>query len=195
MQDVRRSVFGTVMTAHPCPRCEGTGEEITSPCERCDGNGRLLAEASVPVDIPAGVSDNMDLRIAGAGHAGKGGGPRGDLYLTLAVQEHPVFAREGTYLHTVLEVPMVQAALGAAIEVPTLDGTERVDVDPGTQSGTTLRLKGHGVPNLGRRGRGDLFLHVQVLTPDGSSKAERRLLQELAQARGEPAGRRVSVPA
>jgi molecular chaperone DnaJ len=195
VQDVRRSVFGTVMTAHPCVRCGGTGEEITSPCERCDGNGRLLAQTTVPVDIPAGVSDGMDLRIAGAGHSGKGGGPRGDLYLTLAVAEHDVFAREGTDLHTVLEVPMVQAALGAQIEVPTLEGTERVDVEPGTQSGETVRLKGHGVPNLGRRGRGDLFLHVQVVTPDGSSRAERRILQELADARGEPAGKRVSVPA
>jgi molecular chaperone DnaJ len=195
VQDVRRSVFGTMMTAHPCARCQGTGEEIPSPCERCDGNGRLLAQATVPVDIPAGVSDHMDLRIAGAGHAGKGGGPRGDLYLTLAVAEHPVFAREGTDLHTVLEVPMVQAALGAEIEVPTLEGTERVDVDPGTQSGSTLRLKGHGVPNLGRRGRGDLYLHVQVLTPDASSKTERRILQELAETRGEPAGKRVTVPA
>jgi molecular chaperone DnaJ len=195
IQDVRRSVFGTVMTAHACPRCQGTGEEISSPCERCDGNGRLLAQTTVPVDIPAGVSDGMDLRITGAGHAGRGGGPRGDVYLTLVVREHPLFEREGIDLHTVLEVPMVQAALGAEVEVPTLEGTERVDVDPGTQSGATLRLKGQGVPNLGRRGRGDLFLHVQVITPEPSSKAERRLLQEFAQERGEPAGKRVSVPA
>jgi len=195
VQDVRRSVFGTVMTAHPCPRCEGTGEEVTSPCERCEGRGRVAAETTVAVDIPAGVSDGMDLRIAGAGHAGRGGGPRGDLYLTLSVREHAVFERSGTDLHTVLEVPMVQAALGAEVEVETLEGVERVDVDAGTQSGATIRLKGQGIPNLGRRGRGDLFLHVQVMTPEPSSKQERRLLEDLARVRGEPAGKRASVPA
>jgi len=195
LQDVRRSIFGTVMTAHPCTTCEGTGEEITTPCERCDGRGRVAAEAMVPVDVPAGVSDGLDLRIAGVGHAGRSGGPAGDLYLTISVEEDPVFERRGTDVFADLSIPMTQAALGAEIEVETLDGPERIDVEPGTASGTTLRLRGKGVPNLGRRGRGDLFLTFRVVTPTPGSKEERRLLEQLAEARGEPAGKRASVKA
>jgi molecular chaperone DnaJ len=189
---VRRSIFGTVMTAHPCSACEGTGEEITSPCSRCGGRGRVPSEATVPVDIPAGVSEGLDLRIANAGHAGRAGGPPGDLYLTISVDEDPVFERRGTDVFAVLEVPMTQAALGAEVEVETLDGTERVDVEPGTASGTSVRLRGKGVPNIGRRGRGDLFLTIHVTTPTPGSKEERRLLEQLAQLRGEPAGKRAS---
>jgi molecular chaperone DnaJ len=147
----------------------------------------------VPVDLPPGVSDGLDLRIAGTGHAGRAGGPAGDLYLTISVEDDPVFERRGSDVFAVLEVPMTQAALGAEIEVETLDGPERIDVEPGTESGTTHRLRGKGVPNLGRRGRGDLFLTVQVATPTPNSKDERRLLEQLAEARGEPAGKRANV--
>ncbi len=195
VQDVRRSIFGTVMTAHPCTTCEGTGEEIMTPCERCDGRGRVAAEATVPVDVPAGVSDGLDLRIAGVGHAGRSGGPAGDLYLTISVEGDPVFERRGTDVFADLSIPMTQAALGAEVEVETLDGPERIDVEAGTESGTTLRLRGKGVPNLGRRGRGDLFLTIRVATPTPGSKEERRLLEQLAEVRGEPAGKRASVKA
>ena len=193
VQDVRRSIFGTVMTARPCTTCAGTGEEILTPCERCEGRGRVAVEASVPFDVPPGVSDGLELRIAGAGHAGRAGGPAGDLYLTLHVEDDEVFERRGTDLFAVLEVPMVQAALGAEVEVETLDGPERIDVEPGTASGTTLRLHGKGVPNLGRRGRGDLFLTIRVATPKPGSKQERELLEQLAALRGEPAGKKASV--
>jgi molecular chaperone DnaJ len=195
VQDVRRSIFGTVMTAHPCATCEGTGQEVRSPCERCDGRGRVASEVAVPVDVPAGVSDGLDLRVAGAGHAGREGGPRGDLYVTISVEDDPVFERRGTDVFAALDVPMTQAALGAEVEVATLDGPERIDVEPGTASGTTLRLRGKGIPNLGRRGRGDLFLTIQVTTPQPGSRQERRLLEEFAELRGEAAGRRASVKA
>jgi len=195
VQDVRRSIFGTVMTAHPCTTCEGTGEEIVSPCERCEGRGRVPVEAAVPVDIPAGVSDGLELRIAGAGHAGRAGGSPGDLYLALTVQEDAVFERRGQDVFTVLEIPMTQAALGTEVEFETLDGPERVDVEPGTGSGTTIRLRGKGIPNLGRRGRGDLFLTIQVVTPKPGSKDERRLLEQLAELRSEVAGKRSTVRA
>jgi molecular chaperone DnaJ len=193
VQDVRRSVFGTVMTAHPCSACEGTGERIVTPCERCEGRGRVAAEATVAVDIPAGVTHGLDLRVSGAGHAGRVGGPAGDLYLSIAVEEDAVFERRGDDLIAVLDVPMTQAALGAEVEVETLDGTERIDVDGGIASGTTIRLRGRGVPVLGRRGRGDLFVTINVVTPSPVSKEERRLLEELARLRGEPAGKRASV--
>jgi molecular chaperone DnaJ len=182
-----------VMTAHPCTTCAGTGEEVLTPCGRCEGRGRVPVEASVPFDVPPGVSDGLELRIAGAGHAGRAGGPAGDLYLTLHVEEDEVFERRGTDLLAVLEVPMVQAALGAEVEVETFDGPERIDVEPGTASGTTLRLHGKGVPNLGRRGRGDLFLTIRVETPKPGSKPERELFEQLAALRGEPAGKKASV--
>jgi molecular chaperone DnaJ len=193
VQDVRRSIFGTVMTAHPCTTCEGTGEEVLTPCERCDGRGRVPTETTIPVDVPAGVSNGIELRIPGTGHAGRAGGSAGDLYLTVHVDEDPVFERRGNDVFAILDVPMVQAALGAEIEVETLDGPERVEVEAGTESGTTLRLGGRGVPNLGRRGRGDLFLTIHVVTPMPGSKKERALLEQLAEVRGEPAGKRASV--
>lgn len=195
VQDVRRSIFGTVMTAHPCGTCEGTGEEIVSPCERCEGRGRIPVETTVPVDIPAGVSDGLELRIAGAGHAGRAGGTPGDLYLSLAVEDDPVFERRGQDVFAVVEIPMTQAALGAEVELETLDGPERLDVEPGTASGATIRLRGKGIPNLGRRGRGDLFLTIRVATPTPGSKEERKLLEQLAELRGEPAGKRAAVRA
>jgi molecular chaperone DnaJ len=195
LEEVRRSIFGTVMTAHPCSSCEGTGEQIVAPCERCEGRGRVAARATVPVDIPAGVSDGMELRIAGAGHVGREGGPPGDLYLSVRVEDDRVFERHGQDVFAVLEVPMVQAALGAEIEIETLDGVERIQIDPGTASGGTMRLRGKGIPNLGRRGRGDLFLTVAVETPRELSREERKLLQEFARLRGEPAGKRTLAPA
>jgi molecular chaperone DnaJ len=193
VQEVRRSIFGTVMTAHPCGTCEGTGEEIVSRCAACEGRGRVAERGVVGVDIPAGVSDAMELRVGGEGHAGRAGGPPGDLYLSVRVEPDPVFERHGQDVFAILEVPMVQAALGAEIEVDTLDGVESVRLDPGTQSGTTLRVRGQGVPNLGRRGRGDLFLTVQVATPRDLSRRERELLEELARVREEPAGKKATV--
>jgi molecular chaperone DnaJ len=192
VQDVRRSIFGTVMTAQPCSTCDGTGEEIVSPCERCRGRGRVAAEATVSVEVPAGVSDGMELRISDAGHVGRAGGPAGDLYVTLHVDDDPVFERHGQDVFAVVDVPLVQAALGARLEVETLDGTETIEIEPGTDSGTTLRLRGQGIPNLGRRGRGDMFLTVAVQTPRELSKDERRLLEELARLRSEAAGKRAT---
>jgi molecular chaperone DnaJ len=195
VQDVRRSIFGTVMTAHPCSTCEGTGEEIVSPCERCLGRGRVATEATVTVDVPAGVSDQMELRISEAGHAGRSAGPGGDLYVTVHVDEDPVFERHGQDVFAILDVPLVQAALGARVEVETLDGTETIEIEPGTDPGTTVRLRGQGIPNLGRRGRGDLFLTIAVETPRDLSKDERRLLEELARLRGEVAGKKATSQA
>lgn len=190
VQDVRRSIFGTVMTAHPCAACDGTGEELLTRCERCRGSGRVAATHTVPVDVPAGVADGLELRVTGAGHAGTAGGPAGDLYLSLSVDEHAVFERRGQDLFATLEVPMVQAALGAELEVQTLDGAERIELEPGTESGTTLRLRGKGMPNLGRRGRGDLYVTVHVSTPSGGRREVRKLLEQLADIEGRPAGKR-----
>jgi molecular chaperone DnaJ len=189
LQEVQRTVFGTVMTARPCPTCEGTGEMIASPCTQCRGEGRLRRRQVVTVDVPAGVADGMELRIAGAGNAGRYGGPPGDLYLQVGVLPHMSFDRRGSDLVAVLDVPLTQAVLGTELSVATLDGEERVKVAPGTQPGSVIRLRGHGVPHLGRRGRGDLFLTVQIEVPEHLRKEERGLVERLAQLRGELADR------
>ena len=189
LQEVQRSVFGTIMTTRPCPTCEGVGEVLADPCTECRGEGRIRRRQVVTVDVPAGVADGMELRIAGAGNAGRAGGPAGDLYLQTNVEPHPSFERQGSDLLSIVDVPLTQAVLGAELDVPTLDGAERVRIAPGTQPGSVIRLKGEGVPNLGRRGRGDLFLTVQVGIPEHLSKEERGLVERLAQSRGEAAGK------
>jgi molecular chaperone DnaJ len=178
-------VFGTVMTARPCTVCEGTGEEIGAPCKTCAGQGRVSRQQTISVEVPAGVSDGMELRVPGAGQDGRQGGGSGDLYVSLRVQPHPVFDRRGQDLVCALPVPMTLAALGTEVEVPTLEGDERIRIEPGTPSGTVIRLRGKGIPHLGRRGRGDLFVTVLVETPKPRSKEERELLERLADSRGE----------
>jgi molecular chaperone DnaJ len=185
VQDVQRSIFGTVMTARTCTTCEGTGEEIATRCTQCDGDGRVTRDQVMSVEVPAGVTDGLELRISGGGDTGREGGTAGDLYVALQVAPHPVFERRGQDLFAVLPVPMTRAALGAEVEVETLDGAERVRLEPGTDSGTTIRLKGRGVPNLGRRGRGDLFLQVVVETPRRLDREQRKLLARLAELRAE----------
>jgi molecular chaperone DnaJ len=188
-QDVSRSIFGTVMTARPCTVCDGTGEEIPHPCDLCRGDGRVPKRETIQVQIPAGVEDGMELRVGGHGQDGRVGGAPGDLYVAIRVKPHPVFERRGQDLVCALSVPMTQAALGAELEIPTIDGDpEPVKLDPGVESGAILRLRGRGVPRLGGRGRGDLYITVQVETPKPKSKEERQLLERLAELRGEQAG-------
>ena len=185
VQDVSRSVFGTVMTARTCTVCEGTGEEIAAPCRDCGGEGRISKRQAITVEVPAGVSDGMELRVTSAGQEGRHGGGPGDLYVSLRVTPHPVFERRGQDLVCALPVPMTLAALGTDVEVPTLEGSERIRLQPGTQSGTVVRLRGKGVPQLGGRGRGDIFVNVIVENPAPKTKEERALLERLAELRGE----------
>jgi molecular chaperone DnaJ len=190
VQAVRRSVFGTVMTASPCTVCRGTGQEVLDPCERCMGEGRRRETTTVTIDIPAGVSDGMELRVTGNGHAGIAGGPAGDLYVGISVEPAEEFDRRGQDLFTVLDVSMSQAALGAELEIEGLDGPERISVEPGTESGTVVRIKGGGVPNVNRRGRGDLYVTLHVVTPTDLSREERKLWERLAEMRGEQTSKR-----
>ena len=189
-QEARRSIFGTIMTASPCRTCQGTGAEILDPCTRCRGRGRVNAPDRVTVDIPGGVDDGLELRVTGAGNTGPGGGAAGDLYVGIRVEPSNVYQRHGQDVHTILDVPLTQAALGADVEIQTLDGTERVRIEPGTESGELIRLRGKGVPNLNRRGRGDLYITVHVTVPRDLSKGERQLMEQLAESRGERAGKR-----
>jgi len=185
VQSVRRSVFGALMTTQPCTTCRGTGQEIPDPCTVCLGEGRVRQAATVTAEIPAGVSDGMELRIGGSGNAGAGGGAPGDLFVRLQVEESDRFERRGQDLFTVLDVTVAQAALGAKLTIEGLDGPEPVKIEAGTDSGTILKMKGKGVPNVQRRGRGDLFVTVHVTTPQDLGREERKLLERLAELRGE----------
>ncbi|MGH2724870.1 MAG: molecular chaperone DnaJ [Actinomycetota bacterium] len=189
VSDVRRSVLGTVMTSRTCATCEGTGEEIASPCRDCTGDGRVPTMQAVSVEVPAGVSDGMELRVEGGGQGGRHGGYAGDLYITVRVEPHPLFERRGQDLVATLEVPVVMALLGAEVEVPTLDGPETIRVPPGTRTGDVFRLRARGAANLGRRGRGDILLQADVVVPERLSRKERALVEQLADLQGVPTGR------
>ena len=189
VSDVRRSVFGTVMTSRVCSACGGSGERIPSPCPTCRGEGRVPRRRTISVEIPAGVGDGVELRIEGSGHQGRRGTPPGDLHVGLRVRPHPVFERRGQDLAAVLEVPLTRAILGGEVEVETLDGSEMLKIPPGTRPGTVVRLGGRGVPNRGRRGRGDLYVELDVVVPEKLSRKERALVEQLAELREEPTGK------
>ncbi len=182
---VRQSILGQMVTASPCTRCGGTGQEISSPCPTCRGDGRRTEEQTFVVDVPAGVDDGSTLRLTGRGAGGVRGGPPGDLYVHLAVAPHPALRREGTDLHGDLHVTMTQAALGVHLPYETLDGSEELTVAGGTQTGRQLRLRARGVPHLQGRGRGDLIVSVVVETPEAVTKVQEDLLRQLAAERGE----------
>ncbi|MBV8051837.1 MAG: molecular chaperone DnaJ [Acidobacteriaceae bacterium] len=170
---------GFFTMARTCPTCQGAGSVITDPCAKCKGEGRVLRQRVVDAKIPAGVEDGTRIRFTGLGEAGPFGGPAGDLYLVLHVKEHPFFEREGTDLHCVIPISFTQAALGTEIEVPTLDGEYNLKVPEGVQSGTTMRVRGKGVPVLNGHGKGDLFVELRVQTPTKLNKRQREVLQEL----------------
>jgi molecular chaperone DnaJ len=181
LQAVTRSPFGQVVRQVACDVCGGDGRVPEQPCERCEGRGREVRRRTLRVDIPAGIIDGQRIRLAGRGHAGERGGPPGDLYVLVHVAPDKRFVRDGDDLVTVLDVPAPLAALGATLEVPSLDGHVEVDVGAGTQPGAVLTVGGKGMPRLRRPGRhGDLRVVVNVIVPRKLSKEQRRLAQELA---------------
>jgi molecular chaperone DnaJ len=171
---------GFFSVARTCGNCRGTGRVIKNPCESCQGAGRVEREKSMEVKIPAGVETGSRLRIAGEGESGTSGGPSGDLYVVIHVKEHEQFERQGSNLYASVPITFAQAALGAEITVETLDGQKPLKIPSGTQTGTVFRLKGDGMPVLGGRGRGDLFVAVTVVTPTTLSREQRRLLEQLS---------------
>jgi molecular chaperone DnaJ len=190
VQSVQRSFLGQVVTSRPCPNCRGLGQVIPEPCRQCGGDGRVRARRSVTVKMPAGVADGMRVRLSGQGEVGPGGGPAGDLYVEVEEAPHEIFTREGVDLHCVLPLPMTAAALGTTVRLPTLtDEVLELDVEPGTQTGTVRTMRGKGMPRLrstGRvDGRGDLVVHIEVVTPTRLDARQTELLHELAALRGD----------
>jgi len=180
---------GFLTIARPCGQCRGTGRVITSPCQECRGQGRVGRERKVTVRIPAGIASGQQLRLLGQGEHGTAGGPPGDLYVVVHVREHEFFHREGDDLYLELPVNFPTLALGGAVQVPTLNGKEKLDVPAGTQSGQRFRLKGKGMPNVGGRGRGDIYVVVRANVPRKLSKDQRQLIEKLAATMGTEKGK------
>ncbi len=180
VRNVQRSIFGQFVSVGACGRCQGAGQVIEDPCPTCHGEGRVRKERKVKVKIPAGVSTGNYLTLRGQGNAGQRGGPAGDLIVLIEVEEHPDFERHGDDILYDLPISFSQAALGAEVEVPTLDGRARLTIPAGTQTGKILRMRGKGVPHLNSSGRGDQLVRVTVWTPTRLSVRERELLEELA---------------
>ena len=170
---------GFFTVARTCPQCRGAGRIITHPCKTCRGAARVTRERKITVKIPAGIATGQQLRLQNEGEAGAAGGPPGHLYVVVHVHEHEFFRRDGNNLFCEIPVNFTTVALGGEVKVPTLDGVESVKVPEGTQTGTTLRLRAKGMPDVNGRGRGDLFATVQVLTPKKLTREQRQLLDQL----------------
>jgi molecular chaperone DnaJ len=170
---------GFFSIARTCSACGGVGTVISDPCTACRGEGRAERQHEINVSIPAGVEDGTRIRYQGEGDAGRFGGPSGDLYIVLRVRPHKFFEREGNNLHCAIPISFPQAALGAEINITTLDGDTRIKIPEGTQSGQNFRIRGKGVPHLNEYGRGDLIATVVVRTPTKLTKAQKELLREL----------------
>jgi molecular chaperone DnaJ len=171
---------GFFSVSRTCNQCRGTGRTIATPCPKCRGQGRVEKEQQLEIKIPAGVDTGARLRLAGEGEAGTNGGPAGDLYVVIHVKEHEMFERQGNNLYVNVPVTFSQAALGAEVKVPTLDGEETVTIPEGTQTGSIFRIKGKGIVSLQGHGRGDLFVVTTILTPTRLTREQKRLLEEFA---------------
>jgi len=179
----QRRGYSQFITITTCPKCNGRGQWPERPCPRCSGEGRIAEQRTIAVEIPPGVPDGVQLRVPGRGLAGDAGAPPGDLYVAVHVRPHERFTREGDDIVYELPISFAQAALGAEVEVPTLDGTSRLRIPAGIQTGTILRLRGKGLPRFQGSGRGDQLVRVIVQTPTRLSAEERRLFEQLRQLR------------
>ncbi len=179
-------LFGTIVTATTCPACHGEGVVIATPCSRCSGRKRVQISRKIKVNVPAGVDSGTRIRLAGEGEAGMLGGPRGNLYVIINVEEHPVFVRDEFDLHLELPVGIAQATLGATVDVPTLEGDSiSLEIPAGTQTGRSFRKAGLGIPRLQRSGRGDLIVTVRLVTPTDLSEEQELLFRQLAESMGD----------
>src|SRR5881409_3393915 len=178
VRQVSRSVFGEFVRAGTCPTCSGSGQLIEQPCEECRGAGRVIEERTLEVDIPAGIHDGQRIRLTGKGHAGATGGRAGDAYVEVHVRHDDRFVREGNDVYSTVDLTVTQAALGATVSVPTLEGDVDLTFEPGTQPGEIKVLRGRGLPVLQGFGRGNQRVLVNVTVPRHLTEEQRRLLEE-----------------
>ncbi len=179
---VTNTILGQMQTASTCPTCNGSGQQITSKCNVCHGDGVVRGEETITINIPAGVSEGMQLSMSGKGNAAPNGGIPGDLIILIEEVPHETLKREGNNIVYDLHLSFVDAALGMSIEVPTIDGKAKIKIDPGTQSGKLLRLKGKGLPEVNSYHRGDEIIHINIWTPKALSSEERSTLEKLRES-------------
>ncbi|MBQ7705778.1 MAG: molecular chaperone DnaJ [Selenomonadaceae bacterium] len=177
-QTTTRTPFGMISNARPCDRCHGTGKIIKTPCSHCHGSGKVRVNKDIKVNIPKGVDTGNRLRIQNGGQAGERGGKAGDLYVYINIKPHPIFTREGTNVYCEIPISFVQAALGATVDAPTIDGKVDLKIPEGIQSGTVLKIRGKGIQSYRGEARGDEFVKIKVLTPKNLSAYQRKLLQD-----------------
>jgi molecular chaperone DnaJ len=187
IRSVRQTMLGQMVNVAPCPRCRGEGRIVEAACETCRGEGRTERRRTLRVAIPAGIDEGHQIRLSNEGEVGPRGGAPGSLYVAVHVAAHPSLTREGTELYYEADLSIAQAALGTKIEVPTVEGEPAdVEIKPGTQPGTEIRLRGRGVPHLRRQtSRGDLHVIVNVAVPTKLSRRQRELLEAYAKESGE----------
>jgi molecular chaperone DnaJ len=185
VRQVSRSVFGEFVRAGTCPTCNGAGKLIEHKCEQCRGTGRVLEERALEVEIPAGIHDGQRIRLSGEGHAGTAGARAGDVYVEVHVRPDERFVREGNDVYTTVDLTITQAALGASVAVPTLEGEQELTFDPGTQPGEVVVLRGRGLPVLQGFGRGNQRVLVNVTVPRRLTEEQRQLLEEFERLAGE----------
>ncbi|WCL82316.1 molecular chaperone DnaJ [Saprospira sp. CCB-QB6] len=179
VRKVQNTFLGQMQTTVACPQCNGSGKSITSKCTSCKGEGRTYGEETLELEIPAGVSEGMQLSMSGKGNSGMNGGPAGDLLINIQEKEHELFARDGNNIHYELDVNFADLVLGTAVEVPTLTGKVKVTLPAGTEGGKVFRLRGKGLPSLRGYGQGDQLIHVKVWVPQNISSEERRALEKM----------------
>ena len=181
VQQRRQTPMGVFATTGPCPRCGGKGKTISSPCKSCGGTGQIRKRKTVKVSIPAGIDNGQIISLRGQGNAGKNGGPAGDLQIVVSVQPHQLFRRDGSDVYCDAPITFTQAVLGGDLEIPTIDGKVSYTLPEGTQTGSTFRLKGKGIPNVNGRGRGDQFVTVHIETPRGLSREQKEALRKFSE--------------
>lgn len=180
LQNISRSGFGMFVQVVPCPACKGRGHTIDSPCKNCKGKGRVKRQRKITVNIPRGIDEGYQLRLEGQGEAPSDEGPSGDLYILIHIVPHQYFRRDGDDLLYDLDIGFPQAALGAEVTIPTIEGKADLRIHPGTQPGQILRIKGRGMPRIEGYGRGDLRVRVNVVVPEKLTQHQRALLEEMA---------------
>nr|MDQ4029807.1 molecular chaperone DnaJ [Actinomycetota bacterium] len=185
LSQVSRSVFGEFVRTQPCPTCAGTGRIVEDACRECRGGGRVLEERKLAVEIPPGIHDGQRIRLSGEGHVGDAGARAGDVYVLVRVKQDSRFVREGNDIFSTIDLTVTQAALGATVTIPTLDGDAELELGAGTQPGEVHVLRGRGMPVLQGFGRGDHRILVNVLVPRQLSDEQRRLLEEFERLAGE----------
>ena len=182
VQQRRQTPMGVFATTSPCPRCGGKGKMISSPCKSCNGTGQVRKRKTIKVSIPAGIDNGQIISLRGQGNAGKNGGPSGDLQIIISVQSHPLFRRDGTNVYCDAPITFTQAVLGGELEIPTIDGKVKYEIPEGTQTGTTVRLRGKGIPNVNGRGRGDQFVTVHIETPRNLNREQKEALRKFSES-------------